>query len=184
MSDRKVVVTGLGVVSPIGNDLNAFCDSLINCRNGIARITAFDPSPFASQIAGEVKDFEPDRYVDPKRLKRMDPFCKFGVVAAKQALDDSGLDLEKEDLNRIGVCAGSGVGGLKVIEDQHKILLEKGPSRVSPLMVPMMISNLLPGHIAMIFGLKGPNTAVVTACATATHSIGDALSTIRNGMPI
>ncbi len=182
MSDRKVVVTGLGVVSPIGNDVNAFFDSLANCRSGIGKITAFDPSAFSSQIAGEVKDFDPGRYVDPKRLKRMDPFCKFGVVAAKQALDDSGLDLENEDLNRIGVCAGSGVGGLQVIEDQHKILIEKGPSRVSPLLVPMMIVNLFPGHIAMLFGLKGPNTAVVTACATATHCIGDALWAIRNGL--
>lgn len=181
MSGKKVVVTGLGVVSPIGNNVNEFFDSLANCRSGVGRITAFDSSGFTTQIAAEVKNFDPGRFVDPKRLKRMDLFCQFGVVAAKQAIDDSGLDLGKEDLLRVGVYAGSGVGGIKTIEEQHKILLEKGPSRVSPLLVPMMIVNLLPGHISMLFGLKGPNIAIVTACATANHCIGEALWAIRNG---
>jgi len=182
MVERKVVITGMGVVSPIGNDSAELWDSLSRGRGGIGRITAFDPAPFSSQIAGEVKNFDPGKYLDPKKLKRMDRFCRLGVVAAKQALDDSGLDLEKEDLTRIGVYVGSGVGGLTTIEEQHKIYLEKGPSRVSPLLVPMMIIDLLPGQIAMLFGLKGPNLSVVTACATATHSLGEALLAIRAGM--
>jgi len=182
MSTRRVVVTGIGVVSPIGNNPDEFWDSLAAGRSGIGRITAFDPSEFPSQIAGELKDFDPTQYFDRKQLKRMDPFCQYGVIAAKQAIEDSGLDLEKENLDRIGVYAGSGIGGLSTIEAQHKIMLEKGSSRVSPLLVPMMIINLLPGQIAMVFGLKGPNISVVTACATATHSIGEALLGIRSGM--
>ncbi|MFH1037964.1 MAG: beta-ketoacyl-ACP synthase II [PVC group bacterium] len=182
MAERRVVITGMGVVTPIGNNPFEFWDALASCRSGIGRITAFDPSGFDSQIAGEIKNFDPDQHLDRKQLKRMDRFCQLGVIAAKQALEDSGLDLELEDLNRIGVYAGSGIGGLNTIETQHQIMLEKGPGRVSPLLVPMMIINLLPGQIAMIFGLKGPNLAVVTACATATHSIGDALWGIRNGL--
>lgn len=179
---RRVVVTGIGVISPIGNNPDEFWDSLANGRNGIGRITAFDPSEFPSQIAGEVRDFDPSEYLDHKQVRRMDPFCRFGVIAAGQALKDSGLDLEKEDLDRIGVYAGSGIGGLSTIEAQQKIMLEKGPSRVSPFLVPMMIINLLPGHIAMSYGLRGPNLSVVTACATATHSIGEALLAIKCGM--
>ena len=182
MGERKVVITGMGVVSPIGNDVSELWSSLSQGRGGIGRITAFDPSAFSSQIAGEVKNFDPGKYINPKKLKRMDRFCQLGVVAAKQALDDSGLDLENEDLTRVGVYAGSGVGGLSTIEAQHKIYLEKGPTRVSPLLVPMMIIDLLPGQIAMLFGLKGPNLSVVTACATATHCLGEALLAIRSGM--
>ncbi len=181
MAERRVVITGMGVVSPIGNNPDEFWDALASCRSGISRITAFDPSGFDTQIAGEIKNFDPAQYLDRKQLKRMDRFCQLGVIAAKQALEDSGLDLAHEDLNRIGVYASSGIGGLNTIETQHKILLEKGPSRVSPLLVPMMIINLLPGQIAMIWGLKGPNISVVTACATSTHSIGEALWGIRNG---
>ncbi|MDP8235047.1 MAG: beta-ketoacyl-ACP synthase II [Candidatus Erginobacter occultus] len=182
MSSRRVVVTGIGVLSPIGNNPDEFWDSLAHGRNGIGRITAFDPSGFASQIAGELKNFDASQYLDRKQLKRMDPFCQYGLVAAQQALEDSGLDLEKENCDRIGVYAGSGIGGLATIEAQHQIMLEKGPDRVSPLTVPMMIINLLPGQIAMNFGLKGPNVSVVTACATSTHSIGEALLAIRSGM--
>lgn len=182
MTERRVVITGLGVISPIGNNLNEFWDSLAHGRGGIGRITAFDVSGFSSQIGGEVKNFDPGQYMDPKKAKRMDRFCQFGVAAAKQALDDSGFDLEKEDCTRIGVYVGSGTGGLTTIEEQHKIFLEKGPSRVSPLLIPMMIIDLLPGQIAMIFGLKGPNLSIVTACATSNHNIGEALWAIRNGM--
>ncbi len=182
MSSRRVVVTGIGVVTPIGNNPDEFWDSLANGRSGIGRITAFDASEFPTQISGELKNFDPTEFFDRKQLKRMDTFCQFGVIAAKQALEDSGLDLEKENCDRIGVYAGSGIGGLSTIEAQHKIMLEKGPSRVSPLLVPMMIINLLPGQIAMVFGLKGPNLSVVTACATATHSIGEALLGIQSGM--
>jgi|GEM_PF-2096474 len=157
MTERRVVVTGMGVLSPIGKNPDEFWDAMAACRNGISRITAFDPSEFAAQIAGEIKDFDPAQYLDRKQAKRMDRFCQLGVAAAKQAIENSGLDLEKEDCTRIGVYASSGIGGLNTIEKQHQILLEKGPSRVSPLLVPMMIINLLPGQIAMIHGLKGPN---------------------------
>ena len=182
MTERRVVVTGMGVLSPIGKNPDEFWDAMAACRNGISRITAFDPSEFAAQIAGEIKDFDPAQYLDRKQAKRMDRFCQLGVAAAKQAIENSGLDLEKEDCTRIGVYASSGIGGLNTIEKQHQILLEKGPSRVSPLLVPMMIINLLPGQIAMIHGLKGPNLSIVTACATSSHSIGEALWAIRNGM--
>ena len=182
MTERRVVVTGMGVMTPIGNNPDEFWNALAAGRSGISRITAFDPSEFASQIAGEIKDFDPAQYLDRKQAKRMDRFCQLGVVAAKQALEDSGLDLEREDSTRIGVYASSGIGGLSTIEKQLQIMLEKGASRVSPLLVPMMIINLLPGQIAMIFGLKGPNLSIVTACATSNHSIGEALWAIRNGM--
>ncbi len=182
MTQRRVVVTGIGVISPIGNDLASFWDSLSHGRGGIARITAFDVSRFSSQIGGEVKNFDPAAFIDPKAAKRMDRFIQFGAAAAKQALADSGLDLSREDCTRIGVIAGSGVGGLSTIEQQHKIYLEKGPARVSPLLVPMMIIDLLPGQISMLFGLKGPNLAVVTACATSTHCLGQGMWAIRDGM--
>lgn len=182
MTLRRVVITGMGVLTPIGNDAGTFWGSLAAGRSGIGRITTFDPAEFPSQIAGELKDFDPSLHLDRKQLKRMDRFCQIGVVAAKQAVADSGLDPEKENLERVGVYASSGIGGLKTIEDQNRIMLEKGPSRVSPLLVPMMIINLLPGHISMIYGFKGPNLSVVTACATATHSIGEALLALRAGM--
>ena len=182
MSQRRVVVTGRGVVSPIGNNPDEFWTALAECRSGISRITAFDPSEFAAQIAGEIKDLDVTQYLDRKQIKRMDRFCQLGLIAASQAVEESGLDLEKEDPTRIGVYASSGIGGLNTIEKQYKIMLEKGPSRVSPLLVPMMIINLLPGQIAMKFGLKGPNLAIVTACATATHTIGEAVLGIRNGL--
>ncbi|MEA1929053.1 MAG: beta-ketoacyl-ACP synthase II [Candidatus Auribacterota bacterium] len=180
MSQRRVVVTGRGIVSPIGNNPDEFWTALAECRSGIGRITAFDPSEFSSQIAGEIKDLDVTQYLDRKQVKRMDRFCQFGLIAAGQAVEESGLDLEKEDLTRIAVFASSGIGGLNTTEKQHKILLEKGASRVSPLLVPMMIINLLPGQIAMKFGFKGPNLSIVTACATATHTIGEAVWGIRN----
>jgi 3-oxoacyl-[acyl-carrier-protein] synthase II len=182
MTEKRVVVTGIGVVTPIGKGLEEYWDALSRGKGGIGRLTAFDPSPFSSQIGGEVKDFDPGEYMDSKQAKRMDRFCQLGVAAAKLALDDSGLELGKEDPTRIGVYVGSGIGGLTTIEQQHKVFLEKGPGRVSPLLVPMMIIDLLPGQIAMIFGLKGPNLAIVTACATSAHCIGDATWAIRNGM--
>ena len=182
MTERRVVVTGMGVMTPIGKSPDEFWNAMVACRSGIGRITSFDPSEFAAQIAGEINDFDPTQYLDRKQAKRMDRFCQLGVVAAGQAIENSGLDLEKEDRTRIGVYASSGIGGLNTIEKQHKIMLEKGPSRVSPLLVPMMIINLLPGQIAMIHGLKGPNLSVVTACATSNHTIGQALWAIRNGM--
>ncbi len=181
MNERRVVVTGLGVISPIGNTPDELWDSLSHGRGGIGRLTAFDASAFTSQIGGEVKDFDPGRYMDPKKAKRMDRFCQLGAAAAGLALEDSGLELEKEDPTRIGVFVGSGIGGLTTIEKQYKIMLERGPSRVSPLLIPMMIINLLPGQIAMLHGLKGPNLSIVTACATSNHSLGEALWCVRNG---
>ena len=181
MSKRRVVVTGIGIVSPVGKTVNEFWDSLSHGRGGIGRLTSFDVSPFTSQMGGEVKDFDPGQYMNLKKAKRMDRFCQLGVAAASMALDDSGLEMDKEDLDRIGVFAGSGTGGLTTIEQQYKIMLERGPSRVSPLLIPMMIINLLPGQIAMAFGLKGPNLSVVSACATSNHCLGEALWCIRNG---
>ncbi len=181
MSQRRVVVTGRGIVSPIGNNPDEFWTALAECRSGISRITAFDPSEFEAQIAGEIKDLDVTQYLDRKQVKRMDRFCQLGLISASQAVEESGLDLEKEDPTRIGVFASSGIGGLNTTEKQHKIMIERGPSRVSPLLVPMMIINLLPGQIAMKFGLKGPNLSIVTACATGTHTIGEALWAIRNG---
>ncbi len=181
MSQRRVVVTGRGVISPIGNNPDEFWTALAECRSGISRITAFDPSEFAAQIAGEIKDLDVTQYLDRKEIKRMDRFCQLGLIAAGQAMAESGLDLEAEDPTRIGVYASSGIGGLNTIEKQHQIMLEKGPSRVSPLLVPMMIINLFPGQIAMKFGLKGPNLSIVTACATSAHTIGEAVWGIRNG---
>ena len=181
MSQRRVVVTGRGVISPIGNNPDEFWTALVECRSGISRITAFDPSEFAAQIAGEIKDLDVTQYLDRKEIKRMDRFCQLGLIAAGQAMAESGLDLEAEDPTRIGVYASSGIGGLNTIEKQHQIMLEKGPSRVSPLLVPMMIINLFPGQIAMKFGLKGPNLSIVTACATSAHTIGEAVWGIRNG---
>jgi len=182
MSQRRVVVTGRGVVSPIGNNPDEFWAALAECRSGISRITAFDPSEFTAQIAGQIKDLDVTQYLDRKEIKRMDRFCQLGLIATGQAIEESGLDLEAEDPTRIGVYASSGIGGLNTIEKQHQILLEKGPSRVSPLLVPMMIINLFPGQIAMKYGLKGPNLSIVTACATSAHTIGEAVWGIRNGV--
>lgn len=181
MSARKVVITGMGVLSPVGNDVAQMWESMTAGRGGIGSITAFDATPFTSRVAGEVKDFDPGKYLDRKAVKRMDLFCQYGLSAAVQAVRDSGLDPAKEDLTRIGVYASSGVGGIKTIEEQYKIMLEKGPDRVSPLLVPMMIINLLPGHIAMTFGFKGPNLSVVSACATGAHCVGEAMRAIRHG---
>lgn len=182
MSPRRVVVTGRGVISPIGNNPDEFWTALAECRSGISRITAFDPSEFEAQIAGEVNGLDIAQYLDRKQVKRMDRFCQLGIIAAIQAVEEAQLDFEKEDPARIGIYASSGIGGLSTIEQQHAIMLERGPSRVSPLLVPMMIINLLPGQIAMRFGAKGPNISVVTACATSTHTVGEAVLGIRSGM--
>jgi len=181
MEKRRVVITGMAVISPLGSTLERFWDSLKNGRSGIDRITQFDASSFECQIAGEVKDFSPQEHIPPKELKRMERFVQFAVVVAKEAVKDAKLDLNKEDPFRIGVIVGSGIGGLQTIEEQHRILLEKGPSRLSPFMIPMMIVNMAPGQIAISLGLKGPNTCVVTACASSAHAIGDAFKVIQRG---
>lgn len=171
----------MAVISPLGSTLEAYWNGLKNGKSGVRKITQFDAQKFDCQIAGEVKDFSSEKYISHKEAKRMERFTQFAVVAAKEAFRDAGLKLEKEDPFRIGVVVGSGVGGLRTIEEQHKILLEKGPSRLSPFMIPMMIENIAPGQIAIMLGLKGPNTCVVTACASSTHAIGDAFKIIQRG---
>lgn len=172
---NRVVVTGLGVVSPVGNNIPAFWQALKEGRGGVGPLTAFDASKFNSRIAAEVKGFEPDMYgISSKDVKRMDKFVQYAIACAKQAISDAGLDLDKEDRNRIGVLIGSGIGSLYIIEEEHKVYLEKGPSRLSPFLIPMLIVNEAAGQVAINFGLKGPNSCVATACASGSHAIGDA----------
>jgi 3-oxoacyl-[acyl-carrier-protein] synthase II len=182
MSYRRVVVTGIGVISPIGNDLKSFWGNLVEGKSGIREITQFDSSTFDCHIAGEVREFDPKPYFkNPKDVRRSDRYTHLAMAAAKLALEDSGIDLEKVDRSRFGVLMGSGIGGLKTLEDQHTILMNKGPARVSPFMVPMMIVNMASGLISMEYDLEGPNFAIVSACATAAHSIGEAWRMIRTG---
>ena len=181
-SDRRVVVTGLGVVTPLGHDLNTFWQNLITGQCGIDKITAFDASAFATQIAGEVKNFDPTpAFPSPKEIRRTDRYSQFGVYAAWSALKDSGLELDKENTDEIGVFLGSGIGGLATTSDQLKVLLERGPGRLSPFTIPMLISNMASGLISMYFNLRGPNFATCSACATANHAIGEAWRTIKAG---
>ncbi|MGM0379983.1 MAG: beta-ketoacyl-ACP synthase II [Bacillota bacterium] len=178
---RRVVVTGLGVVSPIGNSIDQFWDSLKDGKSGIDKIENFDASEYKTQIAGEVKDFDFSEYLTRKDAKRMDKFSQFAVVAAGNALKDSEIDMDSVDLEKFGTILGCGIGGIDTLEKQHKRLLKRGPNRVSPFLIPMMISNMASGHVSMNFGLKGPNTTVVTACASATNAIGDAYHVIKRG---
>jgi 3-oxoacyl-[acyl-carrier-protein] synthase II len=182
MSDRRVVITGIGVVSPVGNDLETFWTGLKGGRSGIGPITAFDTEKFDCKIAGEVRDYDPTPfYKTPKDVRRTDRYTQFAVGAAKMSLDDSGLDLSSIDLDRAGVMIGSGVGGLATMETQVRQMLIKGPDRTSPFMIPMMISNMASGFISMEHGLRGPNMAIVTACATANHCMGEAWRIIKFG---
>lgn len=181
MEKRRVVITGLGVVSPLGCDLNVFWQRLLAGTSGIRRITKFDASAMATQIAGEVIEFEIDKFIPKKEQRRMDPFCHYAVAAAKLAVQDSGIQFAAEDATRAGCMIGSGVGGLITMEDQHSVLLERGPDRSSPFMIPMMIVNMASGLVAIEHGLKGPNICVVSACASGTHSIGEATRQIQYG---
>lgn len=178
---RRVVITGVGVLSPIGNDREAFWNRLIRGESGIGPVTRFDASNYATQIAGEVKDFDPLDYMERKEARRMDRFVQFAVAAAKMAMEDAALDMEKEDPNRVGIYIGSGIGGLATWEEQHKVLLEKGPRRVSPFFIPMMIANMAAGQVSIMTGAKGPSSAAISACATGTHSVGDAFKIIQRG---
>ncbi len=181
-SDRRVVVTGMGVVTPLANELNAFWQNLVAGQCGIGKITAFDATAFATQVAGEVKNFDPTpAFPSPKEIRRTDRYTQFGVYAAWSALKDSGLELDKENCDEIGVFLGSGIGGLQTTSDQLKILLERGPGRLSPFMIPMLISNMASGVVSMYFNLRGPNFATCSACATANHAIGEAWRTIKMG---
>ena len=177
----RVVVTGLGAITPIGNDVASFWQGLKDQKVGIAPITYFDTTDYKAKLAGEVKDFDPKKYMDPKAARRMEPFSQYAVAAAGEAIAQAGLDMEKEDPFRVGTSIGSGIGSLQAMEREHKKMLEKGPNRVNPLLVPMMISNMAVGNVAMHYGLKGKSINVVTACATGTNSIGEAFRSIQYG---
>ena len=179
--ERRVVITGIGVITPIGNNVPEYWEALSHGKSGIEKTTLFDVSQFTSQIAGEVKGFEPEKYIDKKEARRMDRFTQFALAAASEAMQDSKLDLSKEDTKRIGVLLGSGIGGLGTIEKEHKVLLEKGPRRVSPFLIPMLIIDIVSGLVSIKYGLKGPNFAIVTACASSAHAIGSAFKIIQRG---
>jgi 3-oxoacyl-[acyl-carrier-protein] synthase II len=180
-SSRRVVITGLGAVTPIGNSVSEYWSGLTEARNGVAPITLFDASRHACRFAAEVKDFDPTGILDPKETKRWDRFCQFGVVAAKEALAHSGLEINDSNRQRIGVIIGSGVGGLLTMETQAHVLEGKGPGRVSPFTVPMMIPNMATGLAAIALGTQGPSSAVATACAAGSNAIGDALRLLQQG---
>jgi 3-oxoacyl-[acyl-carrier-protein] synthase II len=181
MDKRRVVVTGLGLITPLGMGAKTTWENLVNGKSGIRRITHFDSSAFPTQIAGEVENFNPEDYIEPKEVKKMDRFIHFAVAAATMALDDSGLKITDGNAERIGVIVGSGMGGLQTIEHYHSVLLEKGPRRITPFFIPMLTINLASGQISIKFGAKGPNSAISTACATGSHSIGDAFKIIQRG---
>ena len=181
-TERRVVVTGLGVVSALGLDIDTFWNNLIAGRCGIDKITAFDVSKYDCQIAAEVKNFDPaPAFPSPKEIRRTDRFAQFGVYAGYEALKDAGLDLDRLDRDETGVFIGSGIGGLYTVEEQHKILLSKGPGRLSPFLIPMLILNMASGLFSMFYKLRGPNLATCSACATSTHAIGEAWRTIKMG---
>jgi len=182
MEEHRVVVTGLGVISAVGNDAAAFWKALKEGKGGIGPITSFDASKFDSRIAGEVKGFNPALYgISVKDTRHMAKFVQYAVAASQQAITDAGLDLNKDDRNTMGVLIGSGIGCLYTIEEQHKIFLQKGPSRLSPFLIPMLIVNEASGQVAINFGLKGPNSCVATACASGSHAIGDAFRILERG---
>jgi 3-oxoacyl-[acyl-carrier-protein] synthase II len=182
MNERRVVVTGIGVISPVGNDLKTFWKSVVEGRSGISQFKAFDSTNFDCKIAGEVNDFEPAKFFkNPKSAKRTDRFTQFAIAGTKMALEDSGIDLDKVDRTRFGVMIGSGIGGLYSMEQEAQRLLERGPSRVSPFTIAMMISNMASGMVSMEYDLRGPNMCIVTACATANNSLGEAWRIIKFG---
>ena len=182
MNDRRVVITGIGVVAPNGNDVDTFWESLKNGVSGIGPIDAFDPTGYDCRFAGQVRNFDPkEHFNNPKDARRTDRFAQFSMAAAKMAMKDSGVDVEKTNRDRFGVIVSSGIGGLKTLEDQHSALLDKGPSRVSPFTIPMLISNMASGLISMEYGLQGPNFCIVTACATANNAIGESWRMIKFG---
>ncbi len=180
---RRVVITGVGAITPLGHNVEELWEGLINGKSGIDTIKRFDPVAYnlPVHIAGEVKDFDPAKYLDPKDAKRMSDFVKFSMVAAKEAVADSKLELDKINHEKAGVIIGTGIGGLRDIENQQQVLLEKGARRVSPFFIPSGIANMASGYVSIEFGFKGPNTCVVTACATGTHAIGDAFKIIQRG---
>jgi 3-oxoacyl-[acyl-carrier-protein] synthase II len=179
--ERRVVVTGMGLISPLGLTLAESWNGLINAKSGIGLITRFDPTAYEAKIAGEVRGFNPDDYIAKKEQKKMDRFIQYSLGATKQALLDSGLEIKEDEKPRIGTIIGVGMGGLPTIESQYDILRERGPGRVSPFFIPAVITNLAAGQISMLYGLKGPNYCVTSACASGAHAIGEAAEMIRNG---
>ena len=178
---KRVVVTGMGAITPIGLGVEKYWEGIKAGKTGFGPITKFDTTDYKVKLAAEVKDFNAKEYMDPKSARRMELFCQYAVAAAKEAIEDAKLDMEQEDPYRVGCSVGSGIGSLEILERDHKKLLEKGPSRLSPLLIPMMISNMAAGNVSIQFGLKGKSINVVTACATGTHSIGEAYRTIQYG---
>jgi 3-oxoacyl-[acyl-carrier-protein] synthase II len=180
MDRRRVVVTGLGALTPLGNTVEEFWAGLTQGRSGIGPVTKFDATELPTRIAGEVRGFDPLNYVDKKEARRLDPYLQYAIASATMAVDDAGFDVGKIDAERFGVLVGSGIGGITTLLDTHKVLLSKGADRVSPFFIPMLIINMASGLISMRFGAKGPNSAVVTACATGNHAIGDAVRLIQH----
>ena len=178
---KRVVITGLGAVSPLGHNVKDTFDGLLAGRSGVVGISKFDATEFACRIAGEVRDLDISPFLSRKEAKKVDTFIQYAIVAAAEAMDDCGLEIEQENSERMGVIIGSGIGGLPMIEEQHRVLLEKGPRRVTPFFIPSLIINLASGHVSIRYGLKGPSSAPATACATGTHAIGDALRIIQRG---
>ncbi len=181
MTRRRVVVTGLGLVSPVGNTVQAAWENLVAGKSGITRVTRFDASRLSSQIAGEVRGFDITEYISAKEARRMDTFIHFGMAAGLQAWKDSGIDMAAEDPERTGINFGSGIGGLPMIENTHNELLKNGPRRISPFFIPSTIINMIAGNLSIMLGTKGPNLAIVTACTTSTHCLGEAAKSIRHG---
>jgi 3-oxoacyl-[acyl-carrier-protein] synthase II len=178
---RRVVVTGIGIVSPVGNNKNDFWSSLINGKSGVGKMTTFDCADYDSRIAGEVKNFTADPFIPKKELRRMEKFVQYAVTAAREAVDDSKLNIQEEDPFKVGVLVGSGIGSLRIIEEQLKVIMSKGPSKITPFLIPMLIVNMASGHISIMFRVKGPNSCTTTACASGTHAIGDAFRLIQYG---
>ena len=181
MSHRRVVVTGMGAVTPLGNDLASTWDGIVNGRSGIGPVTHFDASAFSTRIAGEIRDFDPTAFVSPKDAKKMEPFIHYGLAASFMALDDSGLVVDESNAERIGAIIGSGIGGILGIEEQTAKYLEGGPRKISPFYIPSTIINMLPGQLSIMKGIKGPSFSAVSACATSNHSIGMAMRMIQYG---
>jgi 3-oxoacyl-[acyl-carrier-protein] synthase II len=173
LTRRRVVITGLGIISPVGNTVSEAWNNVVAGKSGITRISHFDPTPFACHIAGEARGFDVSAYLSPKEARRMDTFIHYGMAAGIQAIKDSGLDLDRENRERIGVVVGSGIGGLPLIEETHDDYRNGGPRKISPFFVPGTIINMIAGHLSIMFGLRGPNLAIVTACSTSTHCIGE-----------
>ncbi|MDD4889407.1 MAG: beta-ketoacyl synthase N-terminal-like domain-containing protein, partial [Phycisphaerae bacterium] len=179
MSNRRIVITGMGVVTALGETLDEFWDGLVHGRSGVSTITRFDPAKFDVKFGGECAKFDPTRYIDRREIKRLDRFAQFAMAAGPSAVKDSGIDFAKEDAFRCGVLIGSGIGGLQELEEQHERMLLKGPDRISVFTIPKLMVNAASGNLSIVYGIKGPNSAVATACASAANAIGDAWRIIQ-----